>query len=216
MSELCPPPLYAIADVETLGYERVVSAVGTMAASGVEWIQIRAKRTPDKALYALVEQCLEQVASSPPPGVRLWIDDRADIAAMLPAAGAHVGQLDLPPAAVRPVVGNHKLIGSSTHDLAQAIAAEADPAVDVVALGPIFPTASKENPDPVVGLDQLTQVRQRVRKPLVAIGGINASNIGQVLDAGADTAAVLGAVCHGDIAANCERLLTAASAGAVL
>ncbi len=204
---LSPPPLYAIADVDILGFEHVPSAVGTMAASGVEWIQIRAKKTPDDQLFVLVEQCINRVANN----TKLWIDDRVDLAALFPVAGIHVGQHDLSPSKVRSVLTHQSTwIGQSTHNLAQAEAAEADPAVDVVALGPIFPTASKDRPDPVVGLDLLRQVRSRVSKPLVAIGGIDASNLSSVLAAGADSVAVLGAICRGNVGKNSERLLAAA------
>ncbi len=203
---LSPPHLYAIADVEVLGLENTPAAVGAMSASGVEWIQIRAKKVADDRLFTLVEQCLEQIEGD----TRLWINDRVDLAALLPVAGVHVGQLDMPPNAVRSVVTRGTWVGQSTHNLAQAEAAEADPAVDLVALGPIFPTGSKEQPDPVVGLELLRRVRDRVRKPLVAIGGINTSNLLSVLAAGADSVAVLGAVCHGDIRANCESLLATA------
>jgi len=126
--------------------------------------------------------------------------------------GLHLGQADLPPAAARPLVGPGAWIGLSTHDPAQLARATADPEVDVVALGPIFPTASKERPDPPVGLAGLAQARATTGKPLVAIGGINRGNIARVLAAGADAAAVLGAVCRGDVRRNCRELLAAAAA----
>ena len=175
-----------------------------MARSGVEWIQIRAKSASDGEIYRLVERCLAVLTGE---ATTLWVDDRVDVAACFQVAGVHVGQADLSPGAVRKVVGRDCWIGHSTHDLDQAEAAQADPEVDVVALGPIFPTRSKAQPDPVVGLDLLREVRRRVDKPLVAIGGIDSSNLASVLRAGADTVAVLGAVCHGDIARNCERLV---------
>jgi thiamine-phosphate pyrophosphorylase len=143
----------------------------------------------------------------------LWIDDRADLAALFPVAGVHVGQTDLPPAAVRRVVGEGVRIGLSTHNEAQLTAADADPAVDVVAVGPVFPTASKERPSPVVGLDFVRQARSRTSRPLVAIGGIEVESVAAVLEAGADAAVVLGAICRGglrEIATNARRLLAAA------
>jgi thiamine-phosphate pyrophosphorylase len=112
------------------------------------------------------------------------------------------------------VVGEGTWIGLSTHDEAQVEAAELDPEVDLVAVGPVFPTASKERPDPVVGLEFIRRARQRTGKPLVAIGGIGPENVTEVLAAGADAAVVLSAVCRGDlgeIAANCRRLLACAS-----
>ena len=124
--------------------------------------------------------------------------------------GVHVGQRDLPPAAARRVVGANVKIGLSTHDEGQFAAADADPEVDVIAVGPVFPTTGKEDPDPVVGLELVRWARERTRKPLVAIGGIGAGNVAAVLAAGADAAAVLGAVCGGgvrEVRANCLRLL---------
>jgi thiamine-phosphate pyrophosphorylase len=143
------------------------------------------------------------------------VDDRADLAALFPVDGVHVGQRDLPPAAARRVVGGGVRIGLSTHDEEQLAAADADPAVDVIAVGPVFPTTGKEDPDPVVGLSFVRRARERTRKPLVAIGGIDAGNVAEVLAAGADAAAVLGAVCRGgvgEVRANCLRLVIAAGA----
>jgi len=178
-----------------------------MAASGVEWIQLRAKGLSGDAFYRLLERTVERVGES---AVRLWVDDRVDIAALFPVAGVHVGQDDLPPAAVRRVVGSRVMIGHSTHDETQVAVADADQEVDVVALGPIFETRSKERPDPVVGLEGLRRARRLTAKPLVAIGGIDAQNVRRVLASGADSAVVLGAICHGDVERNCERLLARA------
>jgi len=109
------------------------------------------------------------------------------------------------PAAVR--------IGASTHDLAQLAAAAADPAVDVVAVGPVFATRSKERPDPVVGLDFVRAARRLTDKPLLAIGGIDRHNAATVLAAGADSVVVLAALCRdhgtGDLQARCRALLAA-------
>lgn len=204
------PRVYAIADASALGPAGLPGAVAAMAEAGIGWIQLRAKLLPGAELFHLAESCCRAVEGSP---ARLWIDDRADLAALLPFAGLHLGQADLPPAAARRVVGEATWIGSSTHDDGQLAAAAADPEVDVVAVGPVFPTTSKERPDPVVGLDFVRRARAATDKPLVAIGGIDAGNVALVLAAGADAAAVLGAVCRGDVAANCRRLLTAAGCG---
>jgi thiamine-phosphate pyrophosphorylase len=177
-----------------------------MAAHGIEWIQIRAKRAADAELAAAVERAIEGL----PAGVALWIDDRPDLAALYRLPGVHVGQEDLPPRAARAVVGNTCWIGFSTHDLDQVATADADTDVDVVALGPIFPTQHKEAPDPVVGLDALRRARGLTAKPLVAIGGVGEDNLLSVLDAGADAAVLLGAVCQGEVAANSDRLVALA------
>jgi thiamine-phosphate pyrophosphorylase len=204
--------VYAIADAGVLGAEALPAAVAEMAGAGIRWIQVRAKHLPGSAWHAALAACCRAVEGS---GVRLWVDDRADLAALFPVDGVHVGQRDLPPSAARRVVGGGVRIGLSTHDEEQFAAADADPEVDVIAVGPVFPTTGKENPDPVVGLSLVRRARERTRKPLVAIGGIDAGNVAEVLAAGADAAAVLGAVCRGgvgEVRANCLRLVIAAGA----
>jgi len=202
-----PGRVYAIADAEALGPTPLPAAVATMAEAGVGWIQVRAKRLCGLDFYRALEGCCRAVAGS---GAALWVDDRADLAALLPVAGVHVGQTDLPPAAVRRVVGD-LWIGQSTHDDAQLAAADADGAVDVIAVGPVFPTTGKERPGSAVGLPFVRRARLRTAKLLVAIGGIDAGNAAAVLAAGADAVVVLGAVCRGDVAASCRRLLAAAA-----
>ena len=210
-----PPAVYAIADLAALGGRPLPEAVAAMARAGVRWIQLRAKPRPpaprldDAELYRLVEAC---VAAAEGTGAELWIDDRADLAAVFPLAGVHLGRRDLPPAAARRVVGDRVRIGRSTHDAEQLADADADPDVDVVAVGPVFATTGKERPDPVVGLDFVRRARRATAKPLVAIGGIDAGNLAEVLAAGADAAAVLGAACAGDVEASCRALLAAAGA----
>ena len=203
------PRLYAIADLDLLGEGALPAAVVAMAEAGVRWIQLRAKRASGASLLALAEACCRVVEGS---GVTLWIDDRVDVAALLPLGGVHLGQSDLPPAAARPLLPSSTLIGASTHDLAQLTAAATDEAVDVVAVGPVFPTRSKAAPDAVVGLDGVREARRLTSKPLVAIGGIDETNLAAVLDAGADAVAVLSAVCRGDVASRCRTLLAAAAA----
>lgn len=202
-----PGPLYGIADVEALGEENLPVAARTMAEAGIGWIQIRAKKASGSQLCRLVEATCEALRGSE---ARLWLDDRGDVAALFPVAGVHVGQRDLPPPALRPVVGEALAIGRSTHDRRQVLEAAGDDAVDVVAVGPIYQTSSKRDPDPVVGLSLLRWARRRTDKPLVAIGGIGAETLPEVLDAGADTVALISAVCRGDVAQNCRRLVAAA------
>ena len=206
-------PIYAIADAEALHPRPLPAAVAEMAAAGVRWIQIRGKRLSGREWYSALADCCRLLAGS---GVELWVDDRADLAALFPVQGLHLGQADLPPAAARRAVGKSVQLGLSTHDEEQLAAADADPEVDVIAVGPVFPSTGKERPDPVVGLDFVRRARARTAKRLGAIGGIDAGNVAAVLAAGADAAAVLGAVCRGadirDVGANCRRLLAAAGA----
>jgi thiamine-phosphate pyrophosphorylase len=201
--------IYAIADAEALSPRSLPEAVAEMAEAGIRWIQVRGKRLTGAAWHGALEGCLEALAGS---GVELWVDDRVDLAALFPVAGVHLGQSDLPASAARRCLSGGVRIGLSTHGEAQLAAADADRAVDVIAVGPVFPTTGKERPDAVVGLPFVTQARARTAKRLVAIGGIDAGNVAAVLAAGADAAAVLGAVCRGDVRANCRRLLAAAAA----
>jgi len=203
------PRLYAVADLDLLGESALPGAVAAMAEAGVRWIQLRAKRASGASLLALAEACCRAVEGS---GVTLWVDDRVDVAALLPVGGVHLGQSDLPPSAARALLPSATLIGASTHDLAQLAAAAADVAVDVIAVGPVFPTRSKAAPDPVVGLDGVREARRFTGKPLVAIGGIDETNLAAVLAAGADAVAVLAAVCRGDVTSRCRTLIAAAAA----
>jgi len=118
------------------------------------------------------------------------VDDRADIA-MLLEAGLHLGQDDLPPRDARRLLGPDAAVGFSSHNIAQLSAAGGEP-VSYVAFGPVFPTASKRNPDPVTGIEALRECRAMVEKPLVAIGGITRETAAAVWAAGADSVAVIG------------------------
>jgi thiamine-phosphate pyrophosphorylase len=198
-----PGPVYGIADATALGGASPAAAAAAMARGGVSWVQLRAKEASDAELHELAAASARALEGT---GALLWIDDRPDVAALVGAAGVHLGQEDLPPAAARRVVGGGVWIGRSTHDREQVLEADRDPDVDVIAVGPVFATASKERPDPVVGLELVAWARRATRKPLVAIGGIDASNLASVLAAGADAAAVLSALCRGDVEANARRL----------
>jgi thiamine-phosphate pyrophosphorylase len=198
------PQVYAIADATALGSRPLSEAVREIAEAGVRWIQLRAKTLRDDLLFEEIERCHRALAGS---GCRLWMNDRVDLAALFPFRGVHLGQADLEPAAARRVVGPGRWIGQSTHSLEQLRRADGDPAVDVVAYGPVFATGSKRDPGPPVGIPGLRAARAATRKPLVAIGGIGAANLARVLETGADAAAMIGAICQGDIGVNCRRLL---------
>jgi thiamine-phosphate pyrophosphorylase len=122
--------------------------------------------------------------------VRLIMNDRADLCLAAEFDGVHVGQEDLSPEAVRGIIGPGRWLGVSTHNPAQLREADLTSA-DYLAIGPVFATSSKENPDPVVGLEGVRRARALTRKPLVAIGGITRANAASVIEAGADSVAVI-------------------------
>ncbi len=124
------------------------------------------------------------------PAIKLIMNDRADLCLAAGFDGVHVGQDDLSPAGVRAVIGDRLWMGVSTHNPEQL--AEADKtSANYLAIGPVFATQSKANPDPVIGLDGVRQARALTRKPLVAIGGITRGNCRSVIEAGADAVAVI-------------------------
>lgn len=202
---LKPPRLYAIADGDHLGLSAVVSAVAALAEAGFSWIQLRLKSAGDAERWRIAEQSSRLLEGS---AARLWIDDRVDLAMLLPCFGVHLGQRDLPPSQAKTCLGQSRAIGFSTHNEAQCRAADLDPAVDVVAVGPIFPTSSKKDADPPLFLSGLRRLRGLTRKPLVAIGGINEARVVSVLENGADSAVVLSALGTAqELGQNARRLL---------
>lgn len=155
--------------------------------AGATWIQFRHKGPFTRPVYDLASEVGKLVQAA---GAQYIVNDRADVALMLAADGVHVGQDDLPPSEVRKIVGDRMFIGYSTHNEAQLRLATTEP-VDYLALGPLFRTSSKENPDASVGIAELARIRNLSSKPLVGIGGITRENVGKVFDAGADSAAVI-------------------------
>jgi thiamine-phosphate pyrophosphorylase len=180
------PRLYAIIDPSLLTISELDLAE-TLAASGVELIQYRNKTASSRHFYEISRQ-LSSVLG--PRGVRLIVNDRPDIALLAGSGGVHVGQDDLGVEDARAICGPEKWVGISTHTLEQL--AEADrSSADYIAIGPIFQTATKKNPDPVVGTELLRQARKMTKKPLVAIGGITLERAAEVYRAGADSLAVI-------------------------
>ncbi len=180
------PRVYAITDRRLTGLSHA-EQVRRLAAGGIRLIQLREKEASPRDFYF---QAREAMAVARELGVTLLINDRADIALAVGADGVHLGQEDLPPENARKLLGPGRLIGFSTHSLEQALEADALP-VDYIAIGPVFPTRTKEKPDPVVGIEMVRAVRARIRKPLVAIGGITLETAPQVIAAGADAVAVI-------------------------
>jgi len=180
------PRVYAITDREMTGLPHA-EQVRRLAAGGIRLIQLRDKTASPREFYRAAQQAMRVAREV---GVNLIINDRVDIALSVDADGVHVGQDDLPPEKVRALVGDGKIVGFSTHSIEQAIAADSLP-VDYIAIGPIFPTMTKRDHEPVVGLDLVRQVRHTIGRPLVAIGGISLETAAKVVQAGADTVAVI-------------------------
>jgi thiamine-phosphate pyrophosphorylase len=182
------PSLYPILDTELLEKRGVPAEVAAAAflEGGARILQFRHKghwpRETFDAAGSVARLCRQA-------GAQLIVNDRADFALLL-HAGLHLGQDDLAPRDARKLLGANTIIGYSTHNPAQFRSAGDEP-VDYVALGPIFPTSSKRNPDPVVGLEELRRCRSLSDKPIVAIGGITLENATDVLHAGADSLAIL-------------------------
>jgi thiamine-phosphate pyrophosphorylase len=184
------PKLYPITDRRLSGLSHA-EQVARLIGGGATFIQLREKHLSPREFYG---EAVEALRVARARGAKLIINDRADIALALGADGVHLGQDDMPPEAARELLGGGVVIGFSTHGVGQAVGAARLP-VDYIAVGPIFATASKEKPDPVVGLEGLRRVREAVGSlPLVAIGGVTRENAPAVLAAGADSVAVIGAL----------------------
>jgi thiamine-phosphate pyrophosphorylase len=183
------PRFYPILDTELLAARGlpVRTAARVLLEAGVGILQFRHKGQLTREVFEDAEMVGEMCRDA---GARFIVNDRADVALLLDA-GVHVGQDDLPPSDVRRVIGPSRMVGYSTHNEQQLRSATAEP-VDYVAFGPVFATVSKRNPDPVAGLAELRRVRGLTDVPLIAIGGITRANAQQVLEAGADSIAVIG------------------------
>ncbi|MBC7346708.1 MAG: thiamine phosphate synthase [Clostridia bacterium] len=182
--------LYVIVDAATCRGRPLAAVTAEALAGGAQIIQLRAKEWSTRRLLeegrAILDLCRRY-------GVPLLVNDRVDVAWALGADGVHLGQDDFPLPLARRLLGAGKIIGLSVDTEEEALAAAAAGA-DYVSLGPIFPTATKEDAGPVVGLEGLARVRRVLTLPLVAIGGINRENAAAVLAAGADAVAVISAV----------------------
>src|SRR5262252_1390688 len=188
-----PGRLYAIADASFGDCVRLAEA---LFAGGARLVQVRNKKAGAREFLSQVERIL----SFAPSDGRVIVNDRVDVALLAGAAGVHLGQTDLPPAAARRILGPSRIIGFSTHNLEQAVEADSLP-VDYIAVGPVFATWTKDNPDPVVGVEKLAIICRAVKKPVVAIGGITLDNAKAALSAGAASVAVIrDLLAHEDVA----------------
>lgn len=181
------PRFYAILDAEQAGERSPVVLCEALLGAGVRLIQYRDKKASSRELFETSRELAERVRRA---GGIFIVNDRADVARVAGADGVHLGQKDLPVELARRVLEAGQYVGFSTHRLDQVVEAEQSSA-DYIAFGPIFSTQSKAQPDPVVGLEGLRAARRATRKPLVAIGGITLKRVREVLDAGADSVAVI-------------------------
>jgi len=182
------PRVYPILDTESLARHdiSIETAAASLLEGGAGILQIRHKQHWSRAVFDAARTVGRLCREA---GAELIVNDRADFALLL-EAGLHVGQDDLSPRDARMLLGRAAAIGFSSHNPAQLCAAGGEP-VDYVALGPVFGTRSKQNPDPVVGVEEVRRSRALVDKPLVAIGGITLANALEVLRAGADSVALI-------------------------
>lgn len=186
MKRLVLPRLYVILDRALLTVPETACAL-RLTDAGVRLLQYRHKAASARELLEHSRQLSKALI---PQGVTFIVNDRADVAALSGASGVHLGQEDLDVEAARSVMGAGKLVGVSTHNFEQFQKATTSSA-DYIAVGPVFSTATKSNPDPVVGTELLRRVRPLSDKPIVAIGGITLERAVEALQAGADSVAVI-------------------------
>ena len=205
---LAMPRLYAIIDPSFGDGRSLIEICEALLAGGATLLQYRDKSSSPRALF---ENGLRLAVRVHDAHSKFILNDRADIARALEADGVHVGQDDLPVESARRVMGSERWVGFSTHDLDQVREADSSSA-DYVAFGPVFQTFSKQKPDPVVGLDGVRAARQATGKALVAIGGITVENACSVIEAGADSVAVIQNLLRApDIAARTREFLAVLS-----
>lgn len=170
--------------------------------TGVKWVQYREKDKTRKEVY---EDSVRIRGITRDYQAVFIVNDYADIAMSVEADGVHLGQDDLPLREARSIMGREKIIGISTHNVKQAIAAEKEGA-DYIGFGPVFHTTTKDAGNPK-GVDMLTEIKKQVRIPIIAIGGINLENLESVLDTGIDAIAVSSAILRGDIEAHAKKIM---------
>jgi thiamine-phosphate pyrophosphorylase len=183
------PKLYAITDRQwsNCTHEEIVRM---FLDGGANLIQLRDKEASGRELLDQAMACLKLTRKA---GATLIINDRVDVALTAGADGVHLGQDDLSVAEAREILGEDKIIGVSTHSIAQFRAA-LETSANYIAVGPVYPTLTKENPAPVVGLELVREARKLTDRPLVAVGGISHARAPEVIEAGADCVAVISAL----------------------
>jgi len=198
------PSLYAILDPEQTKNRAVDHVMEQLLDGGAQILQLRVKSLPARDFMELARTIRQRTRAA---GCKLIVNDRIDIALACDADGVHLGQEDLPLVAGKKLMGN-KIVGISTHDVAQAKEAERNGA-DYIGFGPMFGTTTKDTGLSARGINMLKQIRAAMKIPIVAIGGINESNAQEVWQAGADSAAIISDILGADdIAAKVKRILS--------
>jgi len=196
--------LYAITDERFLNVFNIFDAVERAILGGATVVQYRAKRKSAREMY---EEALLVREATKLHNVPFIVNDRLDLALAVKADGVHVGQTDLPVSAIREIVGKDFIVGLSTHNINQVKLANEEGLADYLGFGPVFPTTTKENPDPVTGVENLCRAVEISEIPIVAIGGINEKNISKVLKCKPSGVAVVRALFEsGDPYENAKKL----------
>jgi len=181
------PKIYPVTDTRLAKISHAAQ-VEKLVEGGATIVQLRDKHAAPKDFYEAAKEALEIARRR---NVKIIINDRVDLALALGADGVHLGQNDLPPEQARKILGESAIIGFSTHNIEQAISAVRLP-INYLAIGPVFTTRTKDNPEKAVGLETVKRVREAIGDfPLVAIGGITSENFREVLAAGADSLAII-------------------------
>jgi thiamine-phosphate pyrophosphorylase len=185
------PKLYAIVDVTCFAPQlrttnSIVEFARDLGEGGVTLLQYRNKEGATREMLRHAREIKRVLEGK----VKLIMNDRADLCIAAGYEGVHLGQDDLPADGARLVVGDDHIVGVSTHNTQQVKEADAGPA-DYIAIGPVFPTTGKKNPDALVGFEGVKAARAATKKPLVAVGGITRATAKSVIDAGADSVAVI-------------------------
>jgi thiamine-phosphate pyrophosphorylase len=181
------PRLYAILDSSWfLDFESLLQAADELMGAGVTLLQYRDKSGDSRLMLQRARELKSRIGDR----AKLIMNDRADLCVAAEFDGVHVGQDDLSPEAARKIIGPNRWLGVSTHNPQQGCEADKTSA-NYIAVGPVFATESKTNSEPVIGLAGVRQARELTRKPLVAIGGITRENCRSVIEAGADSIAVI-------------------------
>ncbi len=179
-----------IADSEGSAGRDILWLIEEAVAGGATIVQLRGKTWTDRDFFRIAVKAVELVQTKRIPFI---INDRADIALASRADGVHLGQDDLPVKAAREILGRDLLIGLSVNTPDDARKAE-EAGADYIGVGPVFPTVSKRDLQPLLGLEGLRKIRAEVKLPILAIGGISATNAAEVIAAGADGVAVISAI----------------------